>query len=485
MASVRASTPVAAAVAAIVVVPVLVAQVTEPEPPPAAKPTEASLAVTLEDSETSGDSDALLRIMAAGPPPTEATTLVSSNGLAEADADAGNSEAGSCGGLPVRRAVGAGAGQEWCLTVTGIEDGEQLSGKLAGAGTTLTLSVARGEPFVVLPLLLTLGGLIAGGIVSLLPSLLRNRVRSGLLASALAQNAAAAATEKIEDLDTWVDDRHSAGDSDDSLLPVVTRTMKDGPAKARAARATLKRAIEASPLQGHDFLEAARSEEADRPTHRTSDFLEGSEGKIHPASRWLPALHELERTAPKLDKLERDIKLLPPEDQGEPGKKLREARAAYDSANEPSDPAELAGKLEAVEESTAAQRRKGEALGGSAFGITYLTVGAGPEAFDLEAFREGPEPTTRPIPTVSDSPITAVRNAGSELGWWAGLTVLICVLIAVWAVLVIKETLYEPKPAFGSFSDYFALLVGSIGSGAAGAVVGMLGIWNPLRPTDE
>ena len=57
--------------------------------------------------------------------------------------------------------------------------------------------------------------------------------------------------------------------------------------------------------------------------------------------------------------------------------------------------------------------------------------------------------------------------------------------VIAWALLALDLGVYEPKPAFGTASDYVALITAAFGSGAAGAVLGLLAVWDRRALADN
>jgi hypothetical protein len=65
------------------------------------------------------------------------------------------------------------------------------------------------------------------------------------------------------------------------------------------------------------------------------------------------------------------------------------------------------------------------------------------------------------------------------------VTAALVVLVLAWAILALQQTIYHPNAAFGTGSDYLALLTAAIGSGAAGSVIALVAIWDPSSPASE
>ncbi len=482
MGGLRSSSSAAAAIVAIVVVPSLVGQVTAPDEPEAPKPIDASITTRVSGDELVDADTARLRIRAKGEPPSSGV-LTTSSGLQKVMV--GEVPASDCKGLPEHRVASSEAQSQWCLALDGIEAGQQVVGKLGAPETTLTLTVSRRVSFWPFPFLVVLGGLFVGALVGLLPGLLRKRVRRGLLESALAQNDAADPTARVESLGEWVAVRLEAGDSADDLLPVVKAILLEGPAKARAARAALLDRLSRSTLDpDHGFVKAATLE-AEKPTHTRQDFLkDDGTRRGHPAYEWITAIAELERQGKELVALPGLIAALPEPQREKPNEKLREARSAFGSVDRPSEVSAVDSKITAVQEAIVHERQGLK----PPVETPYLHLALSRFSGQLED--GGSEYEAAPAGAgskraLSTSPVEAVGRAKSKLAPWAIATAALVSVVVVWAFVTIEQTLYAPKEAFGSWPDYFALLTGAIGSGAAGAVIALVGIWLPLKPSEE
>ena len=74
--------------------------------------------------------------------------------------------------------------------------------------------------------------------------------------------------------------------------------------------------------------------------------------------------------------------------------------------------------------------------------------------------------------------------AGSLGRVWM-VTATLILLVLVLAVVALQQTVYQPNAAFGTASDYLALLTAAIGSGGAGSVLALFAIWSPSSPPTE
>lgn len=481
MGGLRASSSAAAVIVAIVVVPSLVGEVSAPDEAEAPKPIEASIKTMVEGDELVDSDSALLRIRAKGNPPA-AGVLASGSGLGAVDVR--EATVADCEGLPEHRVAAADARSQWCLELEGIGAGDQVEGKLNAPGTILSLTVSRRVPFFPGPFLVVFAGLLLGGLVGLLPGLFRERARRGLIDSTLAENDAAVPAAQVASMGEWVKARLAAGESASDLMPVVREVCRKGPANARAARAALADRLGRSTLEpDHAFVEAATLE-AEKQTHERKDFLEDDGTRRgHPAYEWIAAIAELERQKKELIALAGAIAALPePPQRVKPEEKLAEANAAFGSADKPGKVAAVDSRISAVQEAIVREQQGMEA---PAEGLRMLVLGGYAERFDLGplAYRAGPAGVgAEPPPS---TPADAVDRAKLKLAPWKVVTAAFIVLVAAWAFLSIQQTVYAPKEAFGSWPDYFALLTSAVGSGAAGAVIALVGIWFPLLQSSD
>lgn len=464
-----------AAIAVVVVagVPVLVGQVAQP--PEAPKATETSLTANLESSETDGNS-AELRVVTDGAPPSEPAVLTDDGGRHPVTVR--GQAASACSALEARRATSAESGTEWCLLLNGLDDGRNVSGAVASSGTTLALTVNRREPIWPWPLFAALGGLVVGALIFLIPRWLRGQVRTALLTELLDENDFAGEERKVEGLRDWVAARRDAGAKDNDLLPVLSGVVKRGPPAARRARHELAEAIRVTPVSAsHRFVTAARAA-AERRDHKLTDFLkpDGAVRDVHPAREWLAALAQLAQIEVELGARQREIEstLVVGDCRTKPEAALATATAAFSSADSAKEVDDLEAKLDEVEQAIEVARQEPGCTGGNerlfAAGGATIRV-AGPAAPPAEMLDLGTSGLPRPV-TPS---IALLRRITIALGF----------VLTGWALLALYLGVYEPKPAFGTTADFIALITAAIGSGAAGAVLGLVAIWKPDEPVAD
>lgn len=463
------------AVVVVVAVPVLVGQVAEaPETP---KPTETSLTANLEGSETDGE-EANLRVLTDGDPPATTRQAVLTDDGGRHPVTVSTQPADACAELEARRATGAGAGTEWCLRLTGLDDGRKVSGAVASSGTTLALTVNRREPIWPWPLLAALGGLGVGLLILLIPRWLRGRIRTALLNKLLDENDSAGEEKKVEGLREWVTTKREAGEKDDDLLPVLFGVIERGPPAARRARHELAEAIRVTPVSAsHRFAKAAR-DAAGRRDHLLADFLDddGAVRDVHPAREWLAALAQLAQIEVGLAVLQREIEstLVVGECRTKPEAALETAAAAFSSADSAKEVDALEAKLDDVEQAIEVAKAEPGCAGGHE---RLFAAGGG-------TIRAG-GPAAPPVEILDLGTSGLPRLADPSIGLLSRITIAVGLIVFAWALLALYQGVYEPKPAFGTTVDFIALITAAIGSGAAAALLGLAANWDPREPVGD
>lgn len=469
---------IALSIFAVIAIPVLVGQATEPAP--TAK--KAALTIQLGSSEIRSSDRAEVHIQAAGKPPRGTTLLTSADGLklVRARSRTSKKKIEECLQRPVHHADPTLAGDDWCIALGGIDAGSAVSGQLNGKGTELTLAVNRRAEFWSSPLLVIVIGLILGGLSIPMARFARLSVRKARLDNLLEKNENADEGKKIVDLKTWVTEQREgtgamAKRNDDQLLPVVADLVSRAPRIAAEARALLRRAFASSTLPRAQKAVKAADEELKRKDLKISDFVKADgTPAIHPARQLAEVLTKLGIEAARLRKLEEAIDAL--EKPAKPREVLGLARARFDTTADLEDLTELLGLIDKVEQAIAVaqpDRAADERVAALAF--------AGP--VELAAALAMPHET---------APATHPVQGEAKTEKWIGrlivpgaLTLLVFLFTAAVAVLTIKVAAYDPKPAFGSDTDYLALLVAAIGSGATGTLLGIISVWDPLSPAEE
>lgn len=454
---------------AVIAAPVLVGQAAQA--PVAEAPALAKSALTVQLDSTEQVSGSLGRILihAAGPPPTESSLLTSESGLTTVKAEAG----GGCKGLPVHQASQSPGGNPWCVRLDGISEGSSASGTLSGEKAEVTLKVNRSMDFWGTPVLVILAGLLAGGLVVLVPKWLRRSTREALLENLLEANHAAPEERRIGGLEEWVQKQRDAKKSDDEILPVAKDLVKRGPEIASRARAELRRAVALSVLpRSHPALVAARNE-LERRGYEVADFFDEEKRLIHPASKLAEVLTQLAAQALRLSELREEIEQLDAGQQAEPKKLLTAAEGRFDIVTSDAGLAKLLELVDELEQAIASARRRPIPLS------RRLAVLAAEQPSALE----GDAGLIAPLTSAPARP--GALKLASRFAKPILVTIAVILVIVAWAGLTMKLAVYDPKPAFGSTADCLALLVAAVGSGAAGTILTTVSVWNPLSPAEE
>jgi hypothetical protein len=458
---------------ALVAIPGLVAlapiEPEEPEKPPAR---EAALTLNLDGSE--GNDPYPFIVKGAAPGPTGSATLRDTTGEHTAKIE----KASACKGERRTAFTNLPAGtktEDWCLQLTDVAAGHELTGKITAVAdaespnNTLTLTVNRRHGWF-WPLVVLLGGFLAGVVVALFKPWLRRPIRSSVLGTLVSTNKG-----KLADLEAFVRDRAAAGESTDTTIGKVDAVVTSGPAIAEDARKELAEGVKAvedgSSLPiGHPLVAAAK-QEAERTDHLVADFYD-EEGKRvpHPAAELADALVEFPVYLKSLEGLRAEAADL---DEGECQRKaavaVEKAQVAFSRAAKRSDETDVAARLK-------------EARGAVDAAIAEQLIG-----LDLtrRADSAGSGEDTPQPPLDHD----AAELGGSKLArvraWAFAATVLVLGVSLVFAGLSVMVTNYVPKLTFASFADYFALFTAALGSGAAGAIILWLGVWQPSEPAES
>ncbi len=474
---------------AVIAIPVLVGQATETpqtestpaaEAKPAAK--KAALTIQLGSAEQESSDVGRIRIRAAAEPPTGTTLLTSADGSKLVRAKSRPSA--DCETLPVHHASQAPGGEDWCISLDGIDGGSAVTGlltgkaKAAGEGETeLALTVNRRTGFWGEPLLVILGGFLLGILAILAPRFARRKTRTAILDNLLEENESALPGRSIEGLTEWVTAQRSASSrkSDDELLPVVFDLVKRAPEIAKQARAELARAVGASGLPSSLAAVKAADKELQRQALKRSDFFaDDGTAAVHPARELAGVLTQLGIQGAHLAELHKKVESLPDDERRKAGKAaLEKADVRFRTAVEPEQVTELLKLFDAVEQAIAMTARESADTRVASLSLAAPQLAVAPFAGHEIA-----------VALPLQGKTTLSKRLG-RLVWPALLTIFAVGLAAAIAVLTIKLSSYDAKPAFGSTADYLALLVAATGSGAAATILANISFWDPLSPAES
>lgn len=435
--------------------------------PPASEkpaPRTGALTVALEEPATT------LKVRAPAPAPDAGTEAVLRD-------DSGKHigrvvSTGQCDGTP--REAFPGATGEWCLRLSEIAAGHELTGTIANtAENALTLTVNRRDGFWPLPAALLALGLAVGFLTLLVPTALKRFVRRIVLARLLRRNGDAHQAG-VQDLDGWVKRQLAKPEADpDAILVAVSEMVESGRARAVEARERLRQGLEAASLGEHPYGQAAAAIADPEKTNTVTDFYgeDGKRRKDHPADEWLSGLKRLLEYKREIETRAKQIDDHFDPNVDNPAKvELRQARTEFGEAASPDDVERLAPRLDEL--ITAIQDELAKQLPADEQHRRAVGVAGTPGTLAIERAPRG----------VIDTLVPLDLSRGTLAGWTGFarlLTAAVLVLVLLYAVLSVKSSTYDAKPLFDSFNDYLALFSAALGSGVAATVVAMLGYWKP------
>jgi hypothetical protein len=453
----------------IVAVPVLIAQ-QNPEPAPA----EAKLTVRLTGDQGGKGHPFYFRVRAEGEQPSSTSKLVDSTGLKTASVSGDAADACSN-----EKTLETGTGDEpWCLKLSDVANGAEMSGVASGPGTKLTLTVTRRDAFVWGPLFVLGAGLVVAAIVALAPKGLRRLVRRVALARLLEKNREAASDKTVSGLDAWVAMQLASGAEPSAVFTAIAKVIQHGPAHAQQDRQSLRDELAGDPLgAGHPFAAGARAE-ANRTDHRASDFLDptGKERTQHPAAEWLAGLKKMKANYKELNDAEREItEKIKPECQKAAMHALNIGRSAFARIKSLDAVTDLDGRLDTLSKTI------DETLANP--DCRLALADATDEEFEARNWLKGVG--TQQIRGVPDETrLLQLDPAAFEKDaiFAVALTLASCLAVLVFAAVTVEEATYRDKHTFASFHDYFTLFSAALASGAAASVISLLAYWRPDPP---
>jgi hypothetical protein len=435
------------------------------KPEPAAEPAKGALTIRLE-GDAGGAEPEYVRVAAPAPTPAKPIALADAEGLRTASATP--SDDAGCAAALIRHAGLVEGPDPWCLKIESVDIGYELKGTTAPATPELALSVTRRPLFTERPLVVAIAGLICGFLVLLLPVNLRALIKETLLWRLLERNRTAEPEEKIEGLETWVQESRKLSNDAATILGFIGPVVKRGPTEARAKRAKLLDAVKGSSVAATHPYRVAATNVAETPTHKIGDFLKADgTPATHPADTWETGLEGLEEVQKKLESEKQRIEDTIKDEQDCRKVPLAKLKTATDHFGAIADPDHVDD-----DELKALMVRLRDAITAAAedFHCSKGVAEASGAAAGLKALVW---PVGEALPKVA---LVSVLALG------AALTLLACLVVSAFAIANVYATVYIPKPAFGTCADYFALFTAALASGAAVAVVGFLGYW---REGDE
>ena len=364
----------------------------------------------------------------------------------------------NCAKAPRRRAFETtDAKDTWCLGLQDVDAGSELSGTVeATGGAELPLVVRRRDGFWWKPFGVLILGLLVGGAATLLPAWLTRKVRSHVLRDLILEGKAVAG------LPAWVASREREGVDLESLINEVGWTLEHGPPVTEEAWGKLRAAIKSAREAGvaHPLLAAAEKAGSNGAV-RMADLYDGPlrRGK-HVDEARADQVDRLHAVHTELASAEQAVRRLRENVREELERLLRVANLRYRGLKSLDDLASLDEPLEKLQAAIVEARA---AVMAASEGFRPIS----PEESDVSTAPRGQLETTG---------TTEGRRRGAKIALGL-LTLLLVLLLPVYAVLSVRHAAYAPKPLFHDFGDYFDLFAAALASGVAAAVIGLLSIW--------
>lgn len=433
------------------------------EPPVASTPAQGALTVEMAGTRGSVTQPDVIEVRGLGIAPTRASTLRDVTGL-----HTGRAIPLSTPCKPDSRPVAFATGSTpWCVQLSGIAAGHELSGSVKNAdGNTLTLTVRRRDAFWWGPAMVLVAGLLVGLLAIAIPARLRRRVRELVLERLLAANDRAAGRAHIDGLRDWVHKRRADGQDIETIIAAVDRVLTYGPDLAKLARAHLSAALVAaqSAVELPPPLEARATALATHESPSIGEFYadDGSKLKVHSADTLATAVTRAAEIGGELAAAQSSIAELPENLAKAAREAFATAQARYVALATPEQVGQMDDCLQTLEDEIA--RARSAAPGPVGLVRTSRGVSAA-------------RPATRgPIETVSE-PAGGVATLGGRTYAALFATALVALLAISYASVSIWSAAYDSKPLFHGFGDYLTLFSAALGSSAAGSVLALVGYW--------
>ena len=482
---------------------------TNAQPVPAqAQPSAATLKLALV-GEQGASQPFYLHVLAKGTPPAKPVKLVDEGGLHPATLDVVG-DAKKCNGFPARE-TGVGM-KSWCLKLTGVKAGHQLTGTATGAskGTALALTVTRKNSFLYNPFGVLALGFIAALLLPFFSGRLRELIQRITVDRLLDRNRRAGA-QRIVDLDSWVKTERDKGRTYSEIYATLSSVIPKLTDEARKIRRNLKtKSNKPAPLPAsHRYLPKARAV-ARRPLVMT-DFVDDETVRTSlEFEKWETALDQLKIDQAALNALRTSIEktLADKAECRDPVKRaVDQAQAALETIDSPDALANLNGPLGAAQTAyrvafnTQSCRKKEKvdeaavpkALVGNYVNATATRLRSLDEEVQTEllvsALLEGGQQAEQALAGLRRVAVKTFSIAGGlwkleTVGGWCAILLAAAVIIAFAGLSVLAST-YVTDPLFAGWWKDFALFSAAVGSSAAGAVLGLLAYWKPQAATSK
>jgi hypothetical protein len=418
-------------------------------------PSKATATISLRyTTPPSGTEAPTVVLESLGPAPVATTTLVDEEGRTTVQAVVQELSEPTCRTAPVRD---TGLGDDrWCLLLRDVRAGSEVTGKLSGARSVVTLKVAA-RPGLLLPAVVAvLVLLVAAVFVLYTGNLMGERANRLLLRAQLRRSSDVAKlpewVEEAKDYLTYARMR--------SLVGWMRERGKQRATRARASLAAAEKDIGADIPPGCPLRTDARTE-AKSVTVVATDLV-SFKGEVidHPARQLEDRLRQAEALVEDFNRKVRDLLPKVPAKQ----KPLAEAKvkSTRDSL----------ATLSAMDVVSTLPGQLNEAIAqlqsyGSQAGTTVM------QAIGVGQTQDAASTAT----TVRERLEAAADIVAAS--WPVVFAIVVLMVVATVAALSVS---YAPKRAFGTAWDYVALAVGVFGSTSVAGIVTAALLWRRAQP---
>ena len=426
--------------------------------PAASEPAPASLTVSLTQDGLFGTSTAehtYVGVRVAGPPPSQPTSLVNKSRTVSVPVKA-ILDTSKC--YRPKPGIGDGGTTFWCLDIGSVPLATEVTGKLSGTRTALSLTVDARQGFLVWPFAVIILALIVAITLAAVPGFLDSLIQRAKLWNVVRND------DTITGLDSWVRIRLQRGADVKDLITVVGGLIANAPAQARQARQDLKTALETLPANRP--LYAIANAEANETKLSVSDFFDDDgEPVVHPATRLTDLINLVNELSGQLDDLDARVKTF----KAPYAVSIRrEAEAARRAVNDVTTLVAAQAARHDLDVAWSVYVSVAADPDSRAGGLIKAAAGARQQA--TEAPQQTAAHLSTPQPLATAVPSTSLFKAAL---WTAGFAIAVIVI----AVASVASTTYVGKPTFGSGADYLALALAAFGSTAAATIATVLAYW--------
>jgi hypothetical protein len=426
-----------------------------PAAPAAQDTSKATATITLRYTTPPSGTDAPTVVLESlGPAPAAATTLVDEEGRTTVQAVVQDLSAPTCRAAPVRD---TGLGDDrWCLLLREIHAGSEVTGKLSGAKSVVTLKVAA-RPGLLLPTVVAvLVLLVAAGFVLYTSNLMGERANRLLLRAQLRRRS------DVDKLPEWVEEAkdYLTYARMRSLVGWMRERGKQRATRARASLAAAEKDIGTDIPPGCPLRNDARTE-AESVTVVATDLV-SFKGEVidHPARLLEDQLRQAEALVKDFNRKVSDLLPKVPSAQ----KPLAEAAVQ--------DARDSLATLSALDVESALPERLNKVI------AQLQTYSSQAGAMGMQAIGVGNAQDAGLTATIVRERLEAAADIVAA-SWPVLLAIVVLMVVATVAALSVS---YAPKRAFGTAWDYAALAVGVFGSTSVAGIVAAALLWRRTQP---